>query len=129
MGNYSDDELLQLSGLQHFAFCRRQWALIHIENQWRGNLRTVEGDLFHSRAHDEAQRERRGDTLILRGLPSWSYYPGVLRNTGTMEIHSRYLAFYGTFENNGTVELWENASIRFGDDSIVSGTGAVVQKN
>lgn len=87
-------------------------------------------DIQHSDlTFDEKTTITNSGTLILRGLPSWSYYPGVLRNTGTMEIHSRYLAFYGTFENNGTVELWENASIRFGDDSIVSGTGAMVQKN
>ena len=65
---YREEEYLQLSGLQHFAFCRRQWALIHIEQQWKENLRTVEGDLFHHRAHDEQARERRGDILILRGL-------------------------------------------------------------
>ena len=45
------EERLTLSGLQHFAFCRRQWALIHIEQQRAENLRTVEGDLLHDRAH------------------------------------------------------------------------------
>lgn len=35
---YGDDDLLAISGLQHFAFCRRQWALIHIEQQWQENL-------------------------------------------------------------------------------------------
>lgn len=59
---------LALSGLQHFAFCRRQWALIHIERQWAENLRTVEGNLLHQRAHDETQLERRGDLLLARGL-------------------------------------------------------------
>ena len=44
---YSSEDLLPLSGLQHFAFCRRQWALIHLEQQWQENLRTVEGDLLH----------------------------------------------------------------------------------
>ena len=88
-------------------------------------------DIQHSDlTFDEKTTITNSGTLILRGLPSWSYYPGVLRNTGTMEIHSRYLAFYGTFTLDRVfVELWENASIRFGDDSIVSGTGAVVQKN
>ena len=56
---YREEDFLQLSGVQHFAFCRRQWALIHIENQWQENLKTVEGNLLHSRAHDEQQRERR----------------------------------------------------------------------
>ena len=31
---YREDEFLMLSGLQHFSFCRRQWALIHVEDQW-----------------------------------------------------------------------------------------------
>lgn len=87
MAPYHDDELLQLSGLQHFAFCRRQWALIHIENQWKENLRTVEGDLFHSRAHDGAQRERRGDMLILRGLPIASHALGVSGQCDVVEFH------------------------------------------
>ena len=44
-----------LSELQHFAFCRRQWALIHIEQQWAENVRTVEGKLMHqSRARRDA---------------------------------------------------------------------------
>jgi len=42
MERYTDDSLLPLSGLQHFAFCKRQWALIHIERQWDENLLTVE---------------------------------------------------------------------------------------
>lgn len=60
--------MLMLSGLQHFAFCRRQWALIHIEQQWSDNVHTAEGNVFHRRAHDAAQTEMRGDTLIMRGL-------------------------------------------------------------
>ena len=59
---------LLLSGIQHFAFCRRQWALIHIEQQWSENVRTVDGTLFHHRAHDGDQFEARGDTLITRGF-------------------------------------------------------------
>ena len=49
---YPEDDYLMLSGLQHFVFCRRQWALIHIENLWEENLRTVEGNLMHKKAHD-----------------------------------------------------------------------------
>ena len=64
----SDDELLQISGLQHFAFCRRQWALIHIEQQWKEDQRTTEGAILHEKAHDETQRERRGSLITMRGL-------------------------------------------------------------
>lgn len=40
---YSPDDCLAISGLQHFRFCCRQWALIHIGRQWAENLRTAEG--------------------------------------------------------------------------------------
>ena len=62
------EDYLQLSGLQHFAFCRRQWALIHVEQQWCENLRTVEGGILHERAHDETLRERSRDKITIRGL-------------------------------------------------------------
>ena len=62
------EDYLALSGIQHFAFCRRQWALIHIEQVWGENLLTAEGSLMHRRAHDEEVRERRGNTLAVRGL-------------------------------------------------------------
>ena len=55
--DYKEEEYLQLSGLQHFRFCRRQWALIHIENLWTENLRTVDGQILHERAHDPGLRE------------------------------------------------------------------------
>ena len=60
---YREEEYLMLSGIQHFSFCRRQWALIHLEQQWDENLRTVEGNLFHKKAHDGYSSEKRGDCL------------------------------------------------------------------
>ena len=84
---YAEEDFLQLSGLQHFAFCRRQWALIHIEQQWKENLRTVEGELFHHRAHDEQARERRGDVLILRGLSVASPTLGISGKCDVVEFH------------------------------------------
>ena len=86
MTAYREEEFLPLSGLQHFAFCRRQWALIHIEQQWKENLRTTDGHLFHARAHDAAQRERRGDTLILRGLPVFSRTLGLSGQCDVVEF-------------------------------------------
>lgn len=82
------EELLALSGLQHFAFCRRQWALIHIENQWRENLKTVEGSLLHTRAHDGTLREKRGDLLILRGLPVVSRTLGISGQCDVVEFRA-----------------------------------------
>lgn len=74
---YSEDDYLMLSGIQHYAFCRRQWALIHIEQQWQENERTVEGELLHKRAHDAYFTEKRKDVIISRGLPVHSRTMGV----------------------------------------------------
>jgi len=68
MSSYSEEDYLHISGIQHFAFCRRQWALIHVEHQWSDNLRTVEGELMHERAHDEGHTEKRGNLLTIRSM-------------------------------------------------------------
>ena len=65
---YREEEYLMLSGIQHFIFCRRQWALIHLEQQWAENYRTVDGNLMHEHTHDSRMRTRRGDILTIRGL-------------------------------------------------------------
>lgn len=65
---YSDDDLLMLSGIQHIAFCERQWALIHIEQQWAENMRTVEGTHMHERVDDPFASEVRGNTITLRSV-------------------------------------------------------------
>ena len=74
---YPEEQWLMLSGLQHFAFCRRQWALIHLEQAWQENLQTAEGMLMHRRAHDAGQAEMHGGRLTLRGLSVHSARLGV----------------------------------------------------
>ena len=82
-----EEDFLQLSGLQHFCFCRRQWALIHIENQWAENFRTVDGSLMHTHVHDQAFRESRGDRLIVRGLAVHSSELGISGQCDVVEFH------------------------------------------
>lgn len=85
---YGDDDLLAISGLQHFAFCRRQWALIHIEQQWQENLRTVEGRILHEKAHDALFTEKRGNVLISRGMAVLSRSLGVSGVCDVVELHA-----------------------------------------
>jgi len=84
---YREEEYLSLSGIQHFMFCRRQWALIHIEQQWEENLRTVEGHLMHKTAHDSMKTESRGDILITRDMPVFSKELGVYGVCDVVEFH------------------------------------------
>lgn len=83
---YTPDDCQMISGLQHFRFCRRQWALIHIEQQWAENLRTVEGQLLHERAHNEQLRESRGDLWTVRSLRVQSLTLGLTGQCDVVEF-------------------------------------------
>ena len=83
---FEEDSYLQLSGLQHFSFCRRQWALIHIEQQWAENLRTIDGRILHEKAHDSTQREKRGDLLISRDMRVHSATLGISGSCDVVEF-------------------------------------------
>ena len=83
---YNKDDYLMLSGIQHFAFCRRQWALIHIEQQWAENYQTTAGELMHKRAHDESLVEKRGDKITVRGMRIASHKLGVSGQCDVVEL-------------------------------------------
>lgn len=84
---YREEDFLQLSGLQHFKFCRRQWALIHIEQQWAENYRTTDGAILHENAHDGNPSESRGDLLITRDIRVFSPTLGVSGACDVLEFH------------------------------------------
>ena len=84
---YNEDDYLMISGIQHFKFCRRQWALIHIEQQWADNVHTVIGELMHKRVHDPYLREKRKDIVIARALPVSSRAMGVSGECDVVEFH------------------------------------------
>ena len=69
---FSDEDLLPLSALQHFIFCERQCALIHIEQIWTENLYTIEGEILHKRAHSGSREARPGKRtefgMLIRSL-------------------------------------------------------------
>jgi CRISPR-associated exonuclease Cas4 len=84
---FSEDDLLPLSGLQHLAFCERQWALIHIEQIWSENRLTAEGRELHERTH-EAGSESRPGLRIARGLRLRSLRVGIAGQADVVEFHA-----------------------------------------
>lgn len=86
MIEYGDENLLMLSGVQHFAFCRRQWALIDIEQQWSENRFTVEGNLLHKNADIPEFITKRNDTVTLRSLPLMSVKLGLYGVSDIVEM-------------------------------------------
>ena len=87
MKEYNEEDYLMLSGLQHFVFCRRQWALIHVEQQWSENYQTTAGELMHKNAHNSEMVEKRGDTVITRGLRISSHSLGLTGQCDVVEFH------------------------------------------
>lgn len=84
---YREDDYLMISGIQHFQFCRRQWALIHIEQQWAENVHTVVGELMHKKVHDPYLSERRKDVIVVRALPVSSREMEVSGECDVVEFH------------------------------------------
>ena len=82
------DDLLMISGIQHFVFCRRQWALIHIEQMWAENVLTIEGDIMHEVSHNEERTEKRGGLLITRGMSVCSHALGITGKCDVVEFHA-----------------------------------------
>lgn len=82
---YQEDELLPLSALQHFVFCERQCALIHIEQVWSENLFTAEGRIMHDRV-DTANRETRGAVRVEYGVPVRSLKLGLVGKADAVEF-------------------------------------------
>ncbi len=83
---YAEDDLVMISALQHYLFCPRQCALIHIEQQWVENLYTAEGRILHEKA-DAGRTESRGDVRIASALPLRSLRLGLVGMADVVEFH------------------------------------------
>ena len=85
---YTDDEMLQLSGIQHYVFCPRQWALIYVEQEWIDNQLTAEGNMLHENVDNPFLRETNGSPVItLRGIRLESKTLGFSGIADAIEIH------------------------------------------
>ena len=85
---YPAADLIPISALQHYAFCPRQCALIHVERIWEENLFTAEGRLLHDKA-DSGKVELRGDVKTVTGLPLRSLALGLTGKADVVEFHRR----------------------------------------
>ncbi|MEW6377061.1 MAG: CRISPR-associated protein Cas4 [Thermodesulfobacteriota bacterium] len=75
-----------ISALQHYAFCPRQCALIHIEQVWDENRMTAEGRIMHERVHEQ-DHESRGNVRIEYGIPIRSLRLGLIGKADVVEFH------------------------------------------
>ena len=84
---YSEDEYLMISGIQHYLFCKRQRALIHIENEWSENTFTKNGEIIHKKTDNPMIKEKRERKIISRAMPVSSKELGISGILDTIEFH------------------------------------------
>ena len=83
---YQEEDLLLLSGVQHFVFCPRQWALIHMDQQWAENALTTEGEILHKKVDDPSLRQLNNDRITLRSVRIASATLGLNGITDAVEL-------------------------------------------
>lgn len=80
-------EPIPISALEHYRYCPRQCALIHMDGVWADNRHTVRGSRGHRRVDEGASRVERG-RVVLRGLEVWSEKHGLVGRADVVEVHS-----------------------------------------
>lgn len=81
-----EEDFIQINALQHYVFCPRQCALIHVEQVWQENLFTVRGNILHEKV-DRDTHEMRGSVKTVRGLRIHSYRLGIVGRCDVVEFH------------------------------------------
>jgi CRISPR-associated exonuclease Cas4 len=84
LNNYSEQVLI--SALEHWSYCPRQCALIHLESVWDENLYTLRGAAAHTRADAAADRDEAG-LRVVRAMPLWSDRLGLYGQADVVEFH------------------------------------------
>jgi CRISPR-associated exonuclease Cas4 len=82
----TEEALIPISALQHYLFCPRQCALIHVEQLWAEDAATAEGRLLHERA-DSGRPEKRPGVRIGRSVALRSVALGVTGKADVVEFH------------------------------------------
>lgn len=84
----SEEDWIPVSALQHYAYCPRQCALIHVAQIFDENLYTLRGQSVHRRAHQEG-RTSRGGVRVARSLPIWSREHGLTGKADVVEFEKQ----------------------------------------
>lgn len=82
----NDEDLIPISALQHFLYCPRQCALIHVEQLWTESRYTAEGKLLHERI-DQPQIGQRNGVRIVTAMPLLHLELGITGIADVVEFH------------------------------------------
>ena len=102
---------IPISALQHYAFCPRQCALIHIEQRWSNNHLTASGNQLHARVHSD-QSETRKNVRTERGVRVQHLSLGIHGQLDLLEIHSNPLHYIPVEYKNGKPKLSDHDRVQ-----------------
>ncbi len=85
---WDEDDLVMISALEHYSYCPRQCALIHVEQTFDENLYTLRGRAAHERV-DEPESDIQEGVRIERALPLWSKRLGLVGKADVVEFHGK----------------------------------------
>lgn len=101
--------MVLISALEHWSYCARQCALIHIEQTYDENLFTLRGNRVHRQAHEESVETERG-VRIARGVPLWSERLGLTGRSDIVEFHGE--TPYPVEYKSGSRRTWQHEAIQ-----------------
>ncbi|MDH5572547.1 MAG: CRISPR-associated protein Cas4 [Gammaproteobacteria bacterium] len=108
-----DKQIIMLSALQHYAYCPRQFALIHTEQVWAENFYTAQGNLLHERV-DSCEPEQRGNVRFERGVAVNSHQLQITGKLDLLEIEGKPPTQYFPVEykrGKPKVEDWDKIQL------------------
>ncbi|HAT2138922.1 TPA: CRISPR-associated protein Cas4 [Legionella pneumophila] len=109
----TEDDYLLVSAIQHYAYCPRQCALIHIEQIWLENLWTAEGRALHARV-DAGGSEQRGNLRSERGVMVISHRLRIRGKLDLLEVQGKSPVSYFPVEykrGKPKLEVWDKAQL------------------
>ena len=105
----AEQQQIQISALEHFSYCPRQCALIHLEQTYDENIFTLRGSLLHERVHEEEQELQDG-VRVERALPLWNDRLGLIGKADVVEFHGE--TPYPVEYKHGPRRRWGHAEIQ-----------------
>jgi CRISPR-associated exonuclease Cas4 len=84
--SWTDTDLVLISALEHWSYCPRQCALIHVEQIWDENLYTLRGRHVHDKV-DQPEGELREGIRVERAVPLWCDRLGLVGKADVIEFH------------------------------------------
>src|SRR3989337_2737475 len=104
------DDPVPISALNHFAYCPRRCALIHIEHMFEENVYTMRGHALHERTDAPEESRQENDVRVERALPLWSIRLGLIGKADIVEFHG--LTPFPVEYKSGRLRQYENDDLQ-----------------